>query len=113
MWSVNFEEIGVPADLAADHKQRGGAELRRHTAAVADGVLRVMSGKEPIGRLGPPLLHVSVSVGVSAMLACPPSRRPTDEEMRAVRSLFPEADLEEDNDCGSDPMIRHLWQVDK
>lgn len=105
-----FYAANVPAALLALHEALGSRDLARHMATVHDGELRVQSAREPLDVSGRLFTHVSVTVGKPGGLQ--PHRRPTDEEMRAVREgLFSLVEFEEDN--GDDPNIRHLWEISK
>lgn len=112
---VTFAELSLPPELKRDHFLRGGAEIRRYVAAVRDGTVRVMVGKEPAGKLladgsREQITHVSASVGRDSRLITHPFRRPTDDEMDAIKEgLFSLLKFEEDK--SNDPCVRHLWEV--
>lgn len=109
--ALAFTEIPTPDYIRRDHTLRGGAGLWRYVANVRDGVLRVMVGKEPAGPKEEIITHVSASVGTSERLISPPFRRPTNEEMAAIKEgLFSLLKFNEEN-SGADPCCRHLWEV--
>lgn len=108
MEQLKFYDAIVPPDLKADHAKRGGRSLRRLVADIHDGELRIMVGYE--NWEGDQFaLHVSVSVGKPFHIGS--FRRPTDEELEAVKQFWPRIAFEEDNDGATSPNIRHLWQV--
>jgi len=85
-----FTKLSVPDYLRRKHERRGGGELRRWIADVADGVLRVMAGREPFRRDGNCGWHVSVSVAKSGAVCDHALPQPTDDEFRAACKLIPE-----------------------
>ncbi len=102
---LKFHPCVVSNQLQRDHQRLGGSGLEKFVADVADGELRVMKAYEPAADDGMTIGHVSASVGLPRIPG--PVRRPTDEEMAAVLSLFPNMALKEEP--GTDPLVRHLW----
>ncbi len=103
-----FNEIEVP-QLLRDHLEpRGTRGLARYSATIWGGELRVQVSRDPAGKHGEHLTHVSVSVGRFGEAAS--SRRPTDAEMQAVREgLFSLVQFEEEET--DHPHVRHLWEI--
>lgn len=110
---LNFYNVAVPAEMAADHAKQGGQGLWRIAADLPHlEQLRVMVGKEPIEfpvETSPYKLHLSASVGKIG--AIEPCRRPTDEELATVLKLWAgKIDFKEESEITHDPMVRHCWE---
>lgn len=103
---MNFEELKIPLLMRISHEMNGGRGMRRWFAPLADGVLRVMFGREPYGKDGERFGHFSISVGKSAEADTPPSRRPTDSECQAGLALL---DAQGWGEYGS-TVVRHFWE---
>lgn len=106
--ALNFVECSVPQSWRDDHRRRGGRGLWRYKAAIHDGELRIVVAQEPWDDSGRCKAHVSASIGKPG--AIEPFRRPTDDEMAAVRELWSMVKLEEDNNEPDGEMVRHLWE---
>jgi hypothetical protein len=107
--TLRFHDCLIPAETRAAHINAGGRGLCRKMAKVPDGELRLMAGEEPLADGDALTLHVSASVGKPGVI--PAFRRPSDAEMDAVRSLWPDVTFEEDNGAGRGEKVRHLWAV--
>lgn len=101
--------VETPARLHIYHIQHGGSDLARFGADLADGQLRIMSGREPAGKGGRLILHVSVSVGSGP--ESPPTRRATDAEVEHAKRLWPAVQLVEEL-YEANSMIRHFWEAE-
>ena len=116
--SGSFFACRVPELLRRNYELLGGRSLARFAASVRDGLLRVQFGYEPAGRQGGLLLHVSLSVGKTGDLH--PFRRPTDDEVEAVkRGLWSLVQFEESRGAvdlaeepSQHPHVRHLWEIE-
>ncbi|HUT91919.1 MAG TPA: hypothetical protein VMY37_20660 [Thermoguttaceae bacterium] len=104
-----FSRLSVPYALRQDHERRGGRELRRWVAKVPDGVVRVLAGREPIGKGGRLLWHVSVSIAASPGVLEPAFRSPTDREFQRACELVPA--VREWSEEHTDGLIRHGFEV--
>ena len=108
---LKLDAVPVPASFRKRHERKGGAELDMYSVARRDGFLRLTVGAEQAGKKGERVTHISVSFALSSDPDAPPTRRPSDKEMREVRAHFSDlGTLEEDNsasDAGG--FVRHLW----
>jgi hypothetical protein len=100
----------VPYGLRADHQRRGGTNLRRFVATVPGGIMRVMTAREPAGKAEGMIWHISVTIAANGQISSPPLRVPTSDEVEACKSLMPGVSFETAD--GSDPLARHLWEVE-
>jgi hypothetical protein len=108
---LKLDAVPVPASFRKRHERKGGAELDMYSVAQRDGFLRLTVGVEQAGKKGARVTHISVSFALSCDPDAPPTRRPSDKELREVRAHFSYiGTLEEDNsesDAGG--LVRHLW----
>jgi len=108
---IVFTRLSVPFHLRQEHDRRGGRDLRRWVARVPDGVVRVLAGREPIGKAGRLAWHVSVSIAKSPGVLERAFRRPTDREFRAACDLV--ADVRKWSEEETDGLIRHAFEVER
>ena len=110
--ALKLDAVPVPASVRKRHERQGGAELDMYSVAQRDGFLRLAVGAEQAGKKGTRVTHISVSFALSSDPDAPPTRRPSDKELREVRAHFASifGTFEEDNsesDAGG--LVRHLW----
>lgn len=105
-----FVRLSVPYHVRQDHERRGGRELRRWVARVPDGVVRVLAGREPVGKGGGLLWHVSVSIAATPSVLENACRRPTDQEFQRACELLPS--IRQWSEETSDGLVRHGFEVD-
>lgn len=113
--SLKLDAVPVPVSLRKRHERQGGAELEMYSIARRDGFLRLTIGVEPAGRKGARVTHLSVSFAQSSDPDAPPTRRPSDKELREVRAHFSDmGTFEEDNSASNaGGLVRHLWGEEK
>lgn len=105
---LEFSRLPIPALLLAEHEAMSGRLLRRWVAAVSGHFLRVMAAREPIGRAGARLWHISISVAGSPDCSQLPIRRPTDEEVREASRLVSIAGSWSEQESAG--LVRHLYE---
>lgn len=105
--TITFQRLKVPRFLKDDHAKRGGVELRRYRADVQDGVLRAMVAREPAGKNGTLIWHISLTVAANGDIGPPPLRPPTAGELHAASGLLPGVEFEQ---YSGNPLARHLWE---
>lgn len=105
---MQLTELPIPGRLRLDHSQRGGRDLKRYVAELVDGVLRVMVAREPAGRQGRMVWHISITVAAGGDIGASPTRRPTALEIDYCRQLLPGVELIVGRE-GS-PLAAHLWE---
>ena len=112
---LKLDAVPVPATLRKRHERKGGAELDMYSVARRDGFLRLTVGEEPAGKKGARVTHISVSFALSSDPDTPPTRRPSDKEMREVRAHFSYIGTFEEDNSESDAggLVRHLWAEGK
>lgn len=100
--ALNFYETVIPHAERARHAKAGVTRVHGYAADVSDGQLRVLTSYDPTE----PFTwehHVSASVGKPGAIGS--FRRPTDDEMAAVKSLW---SLEQFEEIPTDhPHVRH------
>jgi len=112
---LKLDTVPVPASFRKRHERRGGAELDMYSVARLDGFLRLTVGTEPADKKGTQVTHISVSFAQSGDPDAPPTRRPSDKELREVRAQFAYIGTFEEDNSKSDAggLVRHLWGEDK
>jgi hypothetical protein len=82
-----------------------------YSVAQRDGFLRLTVGVEQAGKKGSRETHISVSFALSSDPDAPPTRRPSDRELREVRAHFSHIGTFEEDNSESDAgdLVRHLW----
>ena len=108
---LKLDAVPVPATFRKRHERKGGADLDMYSVARLDGFLRLTVGAEPASKKGALVTHISVSFAPSSDPDAPPTRRPSDKELREVRAHFAYiGTFEEDNsDSEAGGLVRHLW----
>jgi hypothetical protein len=82
-----------------------------YSVARLDGFLRLTVSDEPADKKGARVMHISVSFALSSQPDAPPTRRPSDKELREVRATFSYIGTFEEDNSESDAggLVRHLW----
>jgi hypothetical protein len=113
--SLKLDAVPVPASLRKRHERKGGAELEMYSVARLDGFLCLTVGEELAGKKGARVTHISVSFAESNQPDAPPTRRPSDKELREVRANFAYVGTFEEDNSASDAggLVRHLWTEGK
>lgn len=113
--SLKLDIVPVPGSYRKRHERKGGAELEMYSVARLDGFLRLTVGAEPAGKRGASVTHISVSFAESSQPDAPPTRRPSDKELREVRAHFSFLGTFEEDNSKSDAggLVRHLWAEGK
>jgi hypothetical protein len=109
--SLKLDAVPVPESFRKRHERNGGAELEMYSVARLQGFLCLTIGEEQTATKGVNVTHISVSFAQSSEPEAPPTRRPSDKELREVRAQFAYmGTLEEDNSkCDAGGLVRHLW----
>ena len=112
---LKLDAVPVPSTLRKLHERKGGAELEMYSVARPEGFLRLTVGQERAGRNGERVTHLSISFALSSQPDAPPTRRPSDKELREVRANFAYmGTFEEDNsEADAGGLVRHLWTEGK
>jgi len=105
--ALNFYETVIPPAERACYAAAGAIRVHGYAATVHDGQLRVLTSYDPT-EPGVREHHVSVSVGKPGKIGS--FRRPTDDEIEAVKSLWSREQFEEIET--EHPHVRHLWEVE-
>ncbi len=109
--SLKLDPLPVPAAFRKRHERQGGAELDMYSVSRLDGFLHLTVGAEPAGKKRACVTHIAVSFAQNNQPDAPPTRRPSDKELREVRAHFAYiGTFEEDNsDSDAGGLVRHLW----
>ena len=109
--SLKLDTVPVPESFRKRHERQGGAELDMYAVAQRDGFLRLTVSEDPASIKGDLVMHIAVSFTLSNDPEASPTRRPSDKELREVRSHFAYVGtLEEDNsDSDAGGLVRNLW----
>ena len=108
---LKLDGVPVPASFRKRHERNGGAELDMYSVSRLNGFLRLTVGAEQAGKKGERITHISVSFALSSHPDAPPTRRPSDKELREVRAHFSSIGTFEEDNSESDAggLVRHLW----
>jgi hypothetical protein len=82
-----------------------------YSVARLDGFLRLTVGDEQAGKKGERVTHISVSFALSSQPDAPPTRPPSDKELREVRATISYIGTFEEDNSESDAggLVRHVW----
>ncbi len=113
--SLKLDSVLVPESFRKRHERKGGAELEMYAVSLRDGFLRLTVGTERAGKKDETITHISVSFAPNSHPDTPPTRRPSDKELREVRTHFSDLGMFEEDNSKSDAggLVRHLWSEGK
>lgn len=110
---LKWRRIPLSEEFVRESEETGTHELVAVVGIVHDGEMRVIMAREQLLPTKS-YFHASASIGKPGEKG--PFRRPTDEEMAAVRGLIHGVEMIEDDDVDkaltTDPtgnLLRHLW----